>query len=98
MDPFRYGNTVLDKYNLEDVKPYGYITVSSCPENTNIQERLLCENMTDEENRPLIDTIPVTANDVHFANRICASCNDVKNDYEFWDVKIKYTLIFFSFY
>ena len=87
MDSYKYldENSKTNLYNGQ----YGHITVSFCPKNADIQEKLLCENMTKEELRPVVDTIPVTGNNVHFANKYCASCHGVKSDYVFWDVNIQ---------
>ena len=87
MESYKYWNENL--INNLYYGQYGHITVSFCPENATIHERSLCENMTNEELRPLVDTIPVTVNNVHFANKYCASCHGVKSDYVFWDVNIE---------
>jgi hypothetical protein len=91
MNPYKYRDekNVTINPDIHDSRLFGHLTVASCPENASIHEHLLCENMTNEELQPVTDTIPVTANDVHFANRFCAACHGFKSNFVFWDLQIQ---------
>jgi hypothetical protein len=90
MDPYKYRHhkNLTIKSASKTPGLFGHLTVASCPENASTSEHLLCENFFNEELQTLADTLPVTAQDVHFANRFCASCHGV-NNYVFWDLQIQ---------
>jgi hypothetical protein len=91
MDPYKYRDhkTLTIRSAIKNHGLFGHLTVASCPVNASTSEHSLCENVSNDELQSLADTIPVTAEGVHFANRFCASCHSVKNNYVFWDLHIQ---------